>query len=89
MSMVVLSIGWFVWCFAAGAALLSWARLTSKAAVGERISVAEGAQLLSLTLLSVWFYLFPEWSKLHILWLAPMLAGAPIFFDITREAFRR
>ena len=82
-------VGWLLWCLVAGAALLSWALLTSKAAIGEKIILADASQALFFTLLAVWFYLLPEWNKLHLLWLAPLLSGLPVFFAITRDVVRR
>ena len=81
--------GWLVWCLVAGAALLSWALLTSKAAIGEKSILVVAFQALSYTLLAVWFYLLPEWNKLHLLWVVPLLAGLPVFFAITRDSARR
>jgi hypothetical protein len=82
-------IGWVLWCMVAGAALLSWALLTSKAAIGEKVILVDASQALFFTLLAVWFYLLPEWNKLHLLWLAPLLSGLPVFFAITRDVVRR
>ena len=81
--------GWLVWCLVAGAALLSWALLTSKAAIGEKSILVDASQALSYTLLAVWFYLFPEWNKLHLLWVVPLLLGLPVFLAITRDSRRR
>ena len=81
--------GWVVWCLVAGAALLSWGLLTSKAAVGEKHILVDAFQALSYTLLAVWFYVLPEWNKLHLLWVVPLLTGLPVFFAITRDVARR
>ena len=81
--------GWVVWCLVAGAALLSWGLLTSKAAIGEKRILFDAFQALSYTLLAVWFYVLPEWNKLHLLWVVPLLFGLPVFFVITRDGARR
>ena len=71
-------VGWLVWCLVAGAALLSWGLLTSKAANGEKRILVDAFQALSYTLLAVWFYVLPEWNKLHLLWVVPLLLGLPV-----------
>ena len=81
--------GWLVWCLVAGAAVFSWALLTSKAAIGDKIILVDASQALSYTLSAVWFYLLPEWNKLHLLWIVPLLSGLPVFFAITRDVARR
>ena len=81
--------GWLLWCLVAGAALLSWGLLTSKAAVGEKRILVDAFQALSYTLLAVWFYVIPEWNKPHLPWVVPLSSGLPVFFAITRDSPRR
>ena len=85
MSMFWWLSGWILWCLVVGAALIGWVRISAKAATHETIYVADSAQVLLLTLLASWFYLIPEWEKLHLLWLAPLFYGVATYFKITRD----
>jgi len=78
-----------VWCLVAGAGLLSWGLLISKAAIGEKSILVDAFQALSYTLLAVWFYVIPEWNKPHLPWVVPLSSGLPVFFAITRDSPRR
>ena len=85
MGMIWWMSGWIVWCLVAWAALLGWAQMNAKATIKEPIYVGDGAQVLSLTLLTTWFYLIPEWDKLHLLWLAPLLFGVSSALKVPRK----
>jgi hypothetical protein len=61
---------WSVWFLIAFAAALHWGLITSDAFVGHRIKLRDALQAWAYTVLCGWFFIIPEWNKLHMIWLA-------------------
>ena len=57
---------WSVWFLIAFAAALHWGLITSDAFVGHRIKLRDALQAWAYTVLCGWFFIIPEWNKLHI-----------------------
>jgi hypothetical protein len=62
--------GWTVWFLIAFAAAIHWALITSDAFVGPRIKLRDALQAWAYPVLCGWFFIIPEWNKVHMIWLA-------------------
>ena len=62
--------GWAIWSVFLLASVIYWAEIGFDVLSGRPIFLSDGVRALACTLLTSWFFLIPEWDKLHLFWLA-------------------
>ena len=79
-------LGWILWFGALALTAGNWLYFVNRASRDDSILWHDVARVLFLTLLTSWFFIIPEWNKLHLLWLIPLGIGVTAFFRLTRDA---
>ena len=82
---------WIAWAATLALSLYYWLGIAADFAHERTPRHTHAFYALTYTLLCSWFFVIPEWSKLHLLWLTPMvflaLFGGRIIAFLYRARF--
>jgi hypothetical protein len=65
-----LLFGWGAWAVFLLAMLIYWAEIGFDIYSHKPVYIADAFRALACTLATSWFFVLPDWNKLHLLWLA-------------------
>ena len=68
-----LLFGWAIWVVFLVATIIYWAEIAFDILSGINMLLSDALRALACTLLTSWFFLVPEWNKLHLFWLALLI----------------
>jgi hypothetical protein len=65
-----LLFGWGAWAVFLLATLIYWAEIGYDVYTTKHVYISDAFGALACTLATSWFLVLPDWSKLHLLWMA-------------------
>ena len=68
-----LLLGWAIWAIFLVATVIYWAEIGFDVLSEASLLLSDALRAVACTLLTSWFFLVPEWNKLHLFWLALLI----------------
>ena len=76
--------GWAMWGVFLIGTLIYWAEIGFDVLSSKAILISDAFRAIACTQITSWFLLVPEWSKLHLFWLALIIVAVGDWIEYRR-----